>query len=392
MTVSGNIEIRPYQDCDWEQLRNFTKKNWREDHPFCNRRLFDWQFAGFGNQNKKIHSLIMFHGNEVIGFRGVIPGLYQVPSERNGMDVVQGGSLAMWMIGRDFRGKGLGMVMHHEAQKSMPVITGAGSNPKTSVPIYVKNGFSVLESMHRYVAPLQAEGYQKLLTQNAEITEIQEWASTWDSSKPAIPPSKPDIGSIAAVWRQATFPLRIFSLYRSAEFWRWRYLDSAGFKYLFFGKPREVGVIVARTERIYSNEIQGLHGQKVFRIIEVLPRDSQAWTGELDTALVELIQGATRWAIRQGCLAADFYCSTSRLAPTMEAAGFRKQNITSGFPVCSLALLFQPLKYTARPINALFRIETTGKSLVQVDFEDTYQVKSDNDMDRPNLYDFEELN
>jgi hypothetical protein len=392
LPIGNNIEIRAYRESDWDRLRLFTRTNWREDHPFTSRRLFEWQFHGFGNSNRKINSLIMLQGDEVIGFRGIIPGLYQVPSDIGEMHIVQGGSFAMWMIAKKFRGAGLGVLMHQEAQKAMPVITGAGSNPHTSVPIYLKHGFSVLDSMHRFVAPLQAEVYQKLLATNVDLEDIAHWASVWDRATMTIPPSEQCLDAIAALWQKTTFPLRIFSLYRNSDFFRWRYVDSAGFQYLFFGSPDDPGVIIARIEAIYSDTREELHDRRVFRIIEVLPRNTQAWMGQIDRPLIELIRGVLRWAIEQGCIAADFYCSSSRLVPVLQKAGLRNQNCTSPLPECNLATLFQPLTYKAKPINALYRIETCRKALRQIDFDDVYQVKSDNDMDRPNLLDVAQLN
>ena len=95
---------------------------------FCKKNLFDWQFRGFGEERKKTHSLLLFYGKEIIGFRGIIPGLYQVPSDRGGMEIIHGGSLAMWTLHDDYRGKKLGLKMHLETQKLLSVITGAGSN------------------------------------------------------------------------------------------------------------------------------------------------------------------------------------------------------------------------------------------------------------------------
>lgn len=386
-----NIRLRPYKDSDWEHVRDFIRTNWREDHPVCKKTLFDWQFGGFGNDNKKISSLLLLHDDEVIGMRGIIPGLYQVPVEKKKMRVVQGGSLAMWMIRKDFRGPLLGPMMHLEVQKMMSVITGAGSDPKTSLPIYLANGFSVLNSMNRYVAPLDAQGYLQLLSQKMDIGPIREWAKVLGRCEQSIEPHQPDLDIIARLWEETTFPMRIFSLYRNAEFWKWRYLDSKGFRYHFFGDARDAGLMVARIEIILSNKMKELNGQKVFRILEILPRNSQVWKGEVDTRLIELLQGSIKWALDQGCLAADFYCSTSRLEPILKSVGFRKQDIRSGTRICSLAPLFEPLEYPADPINALFRVEVPGKGLMNIDFDNTYMVKSENDMDRPNICNFQEI-
>jgi len=387
-----NIQVRPYRDTDWKRVREFIKMNWREDHPICSRPLFDWQFKGFGNENRKISSLVLLHNDEVIGFRGFIPGLYQVPCERDKMEIIQGGSSAMWTVAKDFRGKRLGFLLQSEADKRIFVMTGAHSDPKTSLPIYLKSGFSVLDSMNRYVVPLDPKGYHHLLSRKVDVGKINEWAKIWRGGKQPEEPTEPDIDALASVWEETTFPLKIFSLYRNAEFWKWRYLDSAGFTYLFFGDIRDVGLIVARTETISSKQDKDseLNGRKVFRIIEIVPRDHRAWKGELDARLVKLIQRTIHWAIQQGCLAVDFYCSTSRFDPTLEAAGFGKHYICSGPPIRSLAILFQPLKRIEEPINVFFRIDVPSRGLVKLSFEDTYMVKSEADMDRPNLYNFRE--
>jgi hypothetical protein len=146
-------------------------------------------------------------------------------------------------------------------------------------------------------------------------------------------------------------------------------------------------VIIARIERIDSSESQTLHNEKVFRIIEVLPSNAAVWNGASDEGLVHLIHGVLSWAIEQGCIASDFYCSSRRLAPVLLAAGFREQNYDRPLPECAMVSIFQPLNYQAKPINALYRIETARNTLMQIDFADVYQVKSDNDMDRPNRLD-----
>jgi len=382
----NSFQIRFYDDGDWNKVKSFIKLNWRFDHPFSKKRLFDWQFRGFGNYDNNISSLILFQDDEVIGFRGIIPGLYQVPSLKTGMSIILGGSLAMWMVREDFRRKGLGLMMHQEAQKILTVITGSGSDPKTSVPIYLKNGFSLLDSMNRYVIPLDVSGYHRLLSRKVEVRYVREWSQMLSKNGQIVNPSEVNPDSVAAVWEKTTFQLHIFSLYRNVEFWKWRYLDSCGFTYIFFGDVNKTGLIVARIEKIGSKEHKDLNGLKVFRIIEIIPRNLLAWNGGNDICLVELIQGVLRWALKQGCLAADFYCSTTRFERMMKGIGFKRQEFNKSAPICSLAMLFQPLKYVAQPINALFRIDTDRKDLLIKDFEDTYMVKSDNDMDRPNSY------
>lgn len=94
---------------------------------------------------------------------------------------------------------------------------------------------------------------------------------------------------------------------------KWRYVDSPGFSYLFFGEPQNVGIVVARIEKVYCPERKDIHQLKVLRIIEVVPFDARVWNGRQLDDMVGLIMGVLSWAKEQGCCAADFQCSTRRL-------------------------------------------------------------------------------
>jgi len=377
-----DVRIVPYNDKYWEDVRGFIKRNWREDHPVCDKDLFDWQFKGFGDAKKKMNTFLLLDQNKLIGFRGTIPGLYQVPIDNKAMRVVLGGASAMWSIDKCYRHGRLGLLLLNEAMKKMDIITGLGSDPKTSLPFYVYTGFNILDLMHRYVAPLEIVGYYKLLTIKTRYEDLMEWAKEWKGVS-AIEPNIPNVEEIASVWEETTFPLRIFSLYRNTDFWRWRYLDSKGYKYLFFGEPKLTGSIVARIEEVITTTEADLNGLKVFRIIEIIPNSTNAWIGENDLNLVKLLQGALSWATHQGCVAVDFYCSTTRFEKVLLEVGLRKYDVNDS--IYSLVLSFQPLKYIFNIINAFFRININGSAVSNIKYEDTYMVKSDGDKDRPNM-------
>ena len=72
--------------------------------------------------------------------------------------------------------------------------------------------------MHRYVLPLEVQGYHQLLAQKVDVNHIKEWTAALARCRQVVEPSEPDITAIAAVWEETTVPLQIFSLYRNAEF------------------------------------------------------------------------------------------------------------------------------------------------------------------------------
>ncbi len=378
------FQVAFYQDSDWEQIRLFISDNWSSSHPLLNKTFFDWQFNGFGEEKNKIKSLLLKDNGKIIGMRGIIPGIYQVPLDKNNLMELQGGSFSMWMIRKEYRKRRLGLLLHMEAQKNLNVISGAGSNPKTSLPIYLKNDFKVLEAMNRYVMPLSME-YQELLSEKVELQEIVASMAVLSSNQEPLTPKVPNPNDLEKLWKDVTFPLGIFSILRNTDFWKWRYLSNVGFDYLFWGNPNKTGIVVGHIETIISDEISQINGKTVFRIIEMIPRSKSVWQGEMSQDFQDLLLGVLAWARQKGCLAVDFYCSTSRFEHILNNVGLRKQNPDLGPPLSSLAVLFQPLKYKANLINALYRIDIPGYGFICPNFYDTYMVKSENDMDRPKV-------
>ena len=378
------IKIRYYKNSDWGQLKEFISLNWRKNHPVLNKEFFDWQYKGFGNENKKINSIVLLNNNELIGFRGIIPGLYQVPVKGEGMKIVQGGALAMWMISHSFRGKKLGLQMHKAVEEMSSVLVVLGSEIATSAPIYQKSNWSDLAVMPRYILPLNHREYKLLINQQKTTTPTSKYENAEKLGNIITTPHFPNIDEMEKTWERVTFKHKIFSLYRNREFWKYRYLDHPVFKYLFFGGRSACGIIVARIEDIYLDEINKLEDIKILRIIEILPENDDPWKGGLDKGFVELLKGVLNWALDQGCIAADFYCSSTRFDLLMRKVGFRKQQNTIDYQNDLLPHYFQPLSYKLVPINVHTRI-IDDNQLQKIEFESTYIVKSDDDADRPNI-------
>ena len=373
----GNSSLRPYAENDWSTLRPFIQSQWGAGHPMAERRLFDWQFRGFGHERETVRSLLLFIDGELAGFRGIIPGLYQVPSPR-GVQVLPGGSLAMWMLREEFRGKGLGTIMHEEAERLCPVVTGAGSNPETSVPIYLRKGFRLLESMNRYLTALDPETCVSCFGKPAAVVP----SPARGKGGAPLAPSGPDAAVLAEIWERSAFEAGFFSLYRNAEFWRWRILESPGFRYETFVDPEGSGFLVAREEKLLEPAGKPRDGHRsVFRLIDLVPAKASTWHGFEDAPFARFLERCLDWARETGCIAADFHCTSGVFAPILSRAGFaREQDLLEGDPP-PLPRFFNGGQGPGRPINAL------AKAPFGVSFERSYMVKSDNDMDRPRRLD-----
>jgi GNAT superfamily N-acetyltransferase len=368
--------LRPYAESDWLTLRSFIQSQWGVGHPMAERRLFDWQFRGFGRERETVRSLLLFIDGELAGFRGIIPGLYQVPSQK-GMQVLPGGSLAMWMLREEFRGKGLGRIMHEEAERLCPVVTGAGSNPETSVRIYLQKGFQLLESMNRYLAVLDPEACAARFGEpSAQIPSRARWGG-----REPLGPIGIDAAFLAEIWERSAFEAGFFSLYRNAEFWRWRILESPAFHYLVFVDPEGSGFLVARVEPLLSTGGAGFPPSCVLRLIDLVPEKASAWHGFEDAPFARFLERCLDWARETGCIAVDFHCTSGVFGPILSKAGFaREQDLLEG-EIPPLPRFFNGGPGPGRPINAL------AKAPGVMSFERVYMVKSDNDMDRPRRLD-----
>lgn len=362
------IEIRRYKDTDFEALVLFLKKNWAKNHVLYKKELFDWQYKTAEGPA----SLIAHNNGKIVGFLGDIPGKYYVNGE-----VCSGVGLTMWVVAPEYLSSGLGVLLFRETEKEYPVLITLGSKREV-VPLYEKLGFSHLPALRRFVIPLEVEGYMSLLAEPADAQSISIWVNRiFSESPPFREPEKnviPD--SLEKLYEKDVRNAFSFSLLRDAEFWRWRYLENKGFQYLFFGAPEQEGIITARVETVMGENINQTAPPKVLRIIELIPAGER---------FLPLLAGVLGWAREQGCVAADFQTSTLRLAPLLERAGFRLQDENYTPAECSLAGRFQPLQLRAKPINFLWRIRDEKGSLIRIAADDAYFVKSDCDMDRPNI-------
>lgn len=368
------ISIVPYRDDNFDAVILFLKKNWAPEHVLYQKELFDWQYRIEKQENA---SRLLMDGDRIIGFLGNIPGMYWVRGEE-----LPGVALTMWVIDNVYERSGLGIHLLQETMKKYPVTLTLGS-ARAVVPLYQKMGYSYLAELHRWIIPLEEQGYQKLLSQEADTREISDWTqSVFDGVLSEEKPYHPqNFSSYAALAQKSVADRFQFSLRRDADFWQWRYAKSQGYTYHFFGDPVDQGVIVARLECVVDHQ----YGQDdicVLRIIEAIPREEDSRQGQEHSVFVGLLRGVLLWGEHHGAVAADFQSSTDFFESQFVAAGFRRQREGNTVPLLSLAGRFQPLTFNAKPINFLWRIEKGGV-FSDISAHESYFVKSDCDMDRP---------
>ena len=344
--------------------------------------LFDWQQRGFGHS--EIRSFVVENKKEIIGFRGFIPGLYQMPRIDGGVEIAVGAASFMWSISPKYRTFDLALRMQKEAVEMCPILSGVSSNELTSRPFYQFLRFSSLPQTNRYVMPLCVDGYSQLLLGAVSSSDLKVWSKRINISINELQPHKPNVAELAHQWKELTFRNRIFSLYRSEEFFQWRYVDSMGFKYLFFGGKNNGGTIIARLENVIIDSKNFHQSPKVFRIIELIPYNEVAWKSEKDSEFVQTIQSTLLWAKERGAWAVDYHCSSTMFESLLKGVGFRNASRARGDALTNLAVLFQPLRWDKAIPDVFFHTSQNSSWLRPLTFDKVYMVKSDGDQDRPN--------
>jgi GNAT superfamily N-acetyltransferase len=371
------MKILPYPDSDFSALVQFLQANWAPCHALYDKRLFDWQYRTGQSEN----SLLVVDGHRILAFLGNVPATYQVRGQ-----LTTGVGLTMWCVDKEYRNSGLGILLIREAERMHRVTLTLGANVNV-VPMYQRMGYSALARLHRYVVPLQFDGYRHLLTTPADESELREWcAAVQSQGAPNLPDSPPTAAAMAALYSRSIPANFAFSQSRDADFWQWRYLDSAGFRYHLLGDPQSTGAAVVRIEQVIAPDQPHLQSLRVLRIIELLPANPDVWHGCIDPAFITLLRSLLCWGQTRGCVAADFQCSNSRLSHVLAHAGFREQIGDGQAPPTSLAQLFQPFRPNANPINFVWKVKGDDAKPIAIDPEDAYFVKSDCDMDRPNVW------
>jgi hypothetical protein len=374
-----SLKIIPYKDQYFDALVQYLKVNWAPKHAIYDKNLFDWQYRIEDNLDSA--SYLLLNGDRITGFLGNIPSRYY-----NQGTLLNGIGLTMWSVEEQYKNSGVGILLLKESEKYNPVTLTLGCNLNV-VPLYKRMGYTYCDNLHRYVVPLEPIHYKKLLSCEVQLETIDIWHNEILNKKSeTLLPNKISSEQLESLYKSSIQDSFSFSQYRDADFWDWRYSNSKGFIYLYFGDPAYNGVAVVRIESIYCPDNEDLHRTKVLRIIELIPTRTKVWEGETDPLFIELISSVLTWARDEGCVAADFQFSSDRLDHILNSVGFKRQNADYTPELQSLAGLFQPFRYKVNPINFTWKIRNLTNGSSSIERRDVYFVKSDCDMDRPNIW------
>lgn len=396
-----NYKIIPYDSSYYESFK-ILSKSLHEFHPsnyiYHTQEIFEYLYKGFGH-NDSSSLIIINKKNEVLGFRGAIPSLYQLPVNNTSYEIIKGIGITGWIIKEDNSlPKGIGLKLHNLVHESSNLTVAACFGGELSLEVYKMNKFNIIDNLYRYVIPLNNKNYKSVINSEYDSNIIDLWSEKVETSlisSEFCKPRKIKANDLEKLWIKVSKFKKIFGLYKNKDYWNWRYINCPYYEYLFFGDTEKTGILIARIEKIFNfksnstteiDKTNYIYNKKILRIIEIIPSNIDSWQKKIDYNFNKLLLSVLKWASFEGCIAADYQFSDLLFKNQLENAGFRFQNAKYEPAECSLAGLFQPYKQKVYPINVAWKLN--HKNITREDFKHMvpYFTKSDVAGDYPKYW------
>ncbi len=364
------FRVVQFEEQYFGELKDLIRTGWNPDHVLLKSDdLFRWHYTGFG-QKAGIHFPLLFDGDKMIGYRMMTPIEMLLSDKIGNHRIIPLSASSLYYVDKKYRGMKLGVKLEQHVIDFYGGYFTIAANPLTAVPILKRSGCKMIDTMLRYFRPL---------AKDISPIVVAECKHDWKLTETKfIEPCSMDTNTLANIWSLSIEGKNVTALNRSKYFWQWRYIDDPIYKYYFF--HNQSGVVVARICDIF-NENKEKTSKKVLRLLEVIPTEPQVWDGKKSEGLSVLIDGVSGWGKAHGCLAAEFYISSSRFNTVMENAFFEEINLVE--PLCNCIMsYFEPKAESHRLSNVGIMSSFVPDDF---DFEHSYFTLSDADQDRPNI-------
>ena len=365
------IHIRGMREEDWPAVSKLIELEWESNHPVLDKNFFYWQHSGFGRSRGLSSTPLAFFEGRLVGMRGIIPGEYQVPAEQARYDYVSGAAFAMWIVAKDFRGRGIGKKLLQYCEAQFGAMVALGSNEDTSVPLYLRNSFRRLDGLHHWYAILTVRAQNLLFGPVSRFALIPIEVPRREFAQLAT------IGAeqLADLWRRFSKAFTFFAVNKTADFWDWRYFNHPVFDYKTSHDPELDIAAVHRVEKVNTSGGE----VRVLRIVEIVAGSTANLKQDLGLTMGNFLLKLLVQQIEQGVDAVDFRASNNLFHNGLKIAGFRRMDYgLADSTGLGFAGRLNPLLLGPSPINLHWK---NGGSL---ETQMTYFTKSDSDMDRPN--------
>ncbi len=334
---------------DWRKIQCFVQKAWGAGHHLTDKELFMWQHSGpIPDRDQFVCSVIEDNG-QIVGLRGLQQLDFQVRDSSHKLKIVRGCTAPFMFVLQEHRGLSA-LMLYRATLRDFPIVLFLGANKATALKLHEKSGYETFDHLPRFGLKL-----------NKAIRPRQN-----DFQDSAINPSH-----LHQVWLAFSEAFKPFSIFRSEEFFAWRYLNAPYWNYRMISSRHLSAVAIYRLENV---TIAGRVVGSAMRVLEIFYNPKTTSSKQFCSFLKAIISHA----YQKKCIYIDHFQTMKPLQKLLKEAGFLEiARETDDFPT-----LFDPIDFKKPPINYGWFIKDTnivsgGRN------SHHYVVKSDSDQDRP---------
>jgi Acetyltransferase (GNAT) domain len=350
---------------DVEELQEFIDEHWRRGHLLAHDAgLLRWQHR-FPDDPGRLSVLVARQGGRIVGTLGAIPVSFCVRGRR-----LPGAWLTTWSATPAARRQQAGLrLLRHALAEPFDFVGTTGAN-ETALRIYGALGFSIRESIPRWVRVLSDDALGRLLGGRTPPYGAPPARPPVADSLRVSPWTEGSAQRWQELWESQLAP-QLTGTWRDAAYLRWRFLEHPHFPYAV-RFVEDVGGSLRGLAVHRIADIRGGEG-RVVRIVELL--------GDREVATA-LLSDVIATGSRAGAAFVEFYCVGAATVEPLEACGFTLEPEPTG----ALPAMFEPLNFEIPPTLtcALHLGEDLGEESAALASDALYLTRADGDQDRPN--------
>ena len=347
----SNLKVK-----EWNILRNFLKKNVRNDHPIINKKYFFWQFK----VKKRINVFNLMYKKKII----CIMGYLSLPMKFDIYKKIKSTWLLYWLADKK-NSVGSGFYLLKKIEENNKFLFTLNAS-KIGKQLFNKSGWKSIDEINRNFIIFNVDKAKKLLMNKSYRKNISDFSLDKNSISNSYILNSLDIKKYAPNWKNFLYMKN--SVIRSRQFLKWRYLDHPYFKYIisYEGNYKEPSVCVFRIEDYF-----GKFNGRIARIVDFFfPITKQ---GKKNAK--KLLKNTFIYLKKINCEMVDYYSNFDINSKIFNSFSVSKKNFYKNIFIAR----FSPIKFENFKIN--FILNTPN--LKQINVKNIYISKSDIDGDAP---------
>lgn len=308
-----------------------------------------WQHSGPVPDRDQFVCSVLEDNGEIVGLRGLQQLDFQIYDPSNKLKIVRGCSAPFMFVMEKHRGLS-GLLLYKAALRDFPVVLYLGANKSTTLKLHENSGYETFDHLPRFGLKLS----KAIRSRQSEIHDS------------VINPPQ-----LHQIWLAFSEAFKPFSIYRSEEFFAWRYLDAPYWNYRMISSRHSSAVAVYRLENV---TIDGRVVGSAMRVLEIFYNPKTTSSKQFCSFLKAIISHANQ----KKCIYIDHFQTMEPLQKSLKDSGFLEiTSDTDDFPT-----LFDPIDFKKPPINYGWFIKDSS-TVSGGRNGHHYVVKSDSDQDRP---------